>query len=171
MKHLYPILSLLLLTTVSACSHIPGFGSGPKQDRVVGHWQVMTTAKGKPDALCYAQTVPIKSQSAVKDRETPYLMATRRISGKIEISVSAGYAFKKNRKVTLTVDKTPYRLFFHDNVAWAKSDDDDKDIITALKKAHKVEVRATAKSGGTSVDTYSADGFAPALARVKQLCP
>jgi hypothetical protein len=159
------ILLLLILVSVSACS------SPTARDSVQGKWQVMTTNTKKEKMLCYAGTGPISSEGTFKDREQAYLTVTRRTSGKLEISTSSGYEYKKSSKVELVAGKKTYRLFFKGDTAWARSDADDKAIIAAIKTGEKIGVRGLSKKNLTSIDTYSAEGFNAALKRVRDLCP
>ena len=163
LQRLFAILSIIVL---GACSH------SPKADSVKGDWQVMLAAEGKPAQLCYAGAEPTSSKGTITKRDSqPYLMITRRTSGKIEVSMSSGYAYMQNSKTDLAIDGKTYRLFFRGNVAWAKGDMEDKVIIEALKKATDIQVRGVSQEGATSVDYYSSNGFAGALARVRKLCP
>jgi uncharacterized protein YfiM (DUF2279 family) len=165
MKQFQTIFALLLLVLASACS-------STKTDRVIGSWQVMVASPGKSSMLCYAGAEPTSSKGTIEERSAaPYLMITRRTSGKIEVSMSSGYAYKHKSKAELAIDGKTYRMFFKDNVAWTRSDKEDKVIIEALKKAKHIEVRGMSDTGSTSVDTYSGDGFTAALARIRKLCP
>lgn len=157
-------IALSLLALCAACS------SAPKRDLVEGNWQVMVTHKGKPDMLCYAGATP---QAHDPSRSgAAYLMATRRPSGKIEISASAGYSFRKGSKVDIIVDGTWHRLFYKDAIAWARNDADDKAIIEAMKKTQDdIKIQSVSQDGVTSVDLYSPDGFAAAIKRIRTLCP
>lgn len=146
--------------------------SEPERDRIAGGWQVMVADKGKPDMLCYAGASPEKSAGSLKERTgRPYLMVTRRASGKMEISASGGYAFKSGSKVELVVGDVPHALFYRDDVAWARAESQDKAIIEAMKTARGIELRGVSQAGLTSLDTYSPQGFSAAIARVKELCP
>jgi hypothetical protein len=156
-----------LILLISGCS-----SHAPKIDRVQGDWQVVTARAGSPDMLCYAGASPLKSGGTMGKRTgRPYLMVTRRTSGKMEVSASAGYPFMQGSKVELAVDDDTYDLFYKDGVAWARGDTEDMNIIEALKAAEDIELRAVSQAGLTSVDDYPSHGFALAAARLRQLCP
>jgi hypothetical protein len=153
-------------------SALAGCAPAPHRDRFAGDWQVMTVNPGKRDMLCYAGASPIRSTGSMGKRETKaYLMATRRESGKIEISASAGYSFMPGSKAELAVDGKVHSLFYKDAIAWATSDAQDRDIINTMKTAEKIELRGVSKDGLTSVDYYPPEGFAAAIARIRELCP
>ena len=161
LRHLSPLLALFYFT---ACHH------GPSADREIGHWQVMTlSAKG--GMLCYAGSNPVQQSGAAPRDTTPYLMVTRRLSGKSEVSASAGYRFMKSGKVQLMVGDQPYRLYFASDIAWAKDSAEDATIVQGLFAAKSVQLMAVSANHQASTDTYSTDGFAEAVARMKALCP
>lgn len=167
MKTVSAFLSLLSLATLAACA-----GNGDTHaDGTFGHWQVKTVTVGKDKTICYAGTTPLSASSTLPRRESAYIMATRRLSGKIEISISSGYSYKKGSKADLVIDGMTYHLFFKDKTAWTRHDVEDKTIIDAIKKSRSILVLGTAESGDTSSDSYSPEGFADAIARVKALCP
>ncbi len=122
--------------------------------------------------LCYTGSVPVKSTGLTAGRPgKPYLMATRRPSGKIEISASAGYPFLQGGRVELMVDKKAYGLFFTSDVAWAENDAEDREIVEAMKTADTVELLGISQARQTSTDIYSATGFDNAVIRIRELCP
>jgi hypothetical protein len=170
MQKISTYLPLLLLATVAACG--PSTPTKHEQAGKIGSWQIAVSGKGSRDMICYAGTKPIDSEgTATKRASKPFLMATRRLSGKIEISASAGYVFKTGSKVELAVDGDSYSLFNKGAVAWARSDQDDLDIIEAMEDGEKVQVRGLSQNRRTSVDTYSPTGFAQAIERIRELCP
>jgi hypothetical protein len=164
---------LLLFSLIVFCAACTS--SSPHKDEIMGHWQVMVLSAGKKDMLCYAGSAPVSNSGSIGKREgSPYLMATRRLSGKIEISASAGYDFMPGSKVEIAIDDKAYELFFEKSVAWANDDAEDRAIIDALQNAEDddtIEVRGVSKAGLTSIDTYSPNGFAMAVARIRELCP
>lgn len=171
MKKRLLIASAFAVFALASCAPSPKKAVATPHE-VFGSWQVVTTGKEGVDNLCYAVSAPVSSKGTLKGRSAePYLMATRRNSGKIEISTTSGYPYIKDSEVDLIVSKKTYTLSFKDKVAWAQGDEEDKAIVKALQKAKKAVVRGVNKQKELSLDTYSLIGFTDAIARVKALCP
>jgi hypothetical protein len=169
MKKIAAISVLLLL--LSACGSPP---PAPKPQAVGkdGSWKVFVANPGKSDMLCYAATSPEETEGSIGARESrPFLMATRRTSGKIEISTSAGYDYMPGSKVELAVDDDTHNLYYQKDVAWARGDQEDRDIIDSMEDADDIEVRGLSTAKLTSVDYYPSDGFGAAVDHIRQLCP
>jgi hypothetical protein len=169
MKNTRFYLCLLVLAVTAACSHST---PAPKREYVAGDWQVMVSHEGKGDMLCYAGASPLRSEGTLTRRAgKAYMMVTRRKSGKIEISASAGYPYMGGSKVELAVDDDTYDLFYKGATAWARNDGDDAAIIEAMKSADNIELRGASQEGLTSIDHYPPHGFAQAIQRIRELCP
>jgi len=167
MKSFNVPLCVLVLFVISACSS----AGEPKRERMLtGEWQIITAKSGK-NMLCYTGTAPVNSEGSFEKRAQPYLMATRRASGKIEISTSSGYPYKQHSKVEFITESKSHGLFFKNDTAWARNDAEDKAILTEMKKSSVIKIRSTSEAGVASVDTYSTKGFADAISRIKVLCP
>ncbi len=172
MKNLHRISGACALILLSACVAKQVDRSGVAQDSSYGHWQVVVTAENDPAALCYAVSAPTHVEGTFNGkRNNPYLMATRRKSGRIEVSASSGYNYKKDSDVEIEISKDKFSLKPKDSVAWATDDAQDKDMLDAMKAIGPVEVRGVTAKGETTGDIYSTVGFKEALARVRELCP
>jgi hypothetical protein len=169
MNRFFRYLPLLLAAVVSACAT-----PAPRTARVekIGDWRVMVSGEGTSKMLCYAGASPSESEGSFDRRESaPYLMATRRNSGKIEISASSGYPYMLGSKTELAVDDDTYDLFYKGAVAWARTDEEDRDIVEAMEDADDIQLRGLSRRDLTSVDHYSSSGFAEAIERIRELCP
>ena len=164
---------MFLLLALAACStHDASAPAAPKQEGAFGSWKVLVSHQGRKDMLCYAGASPQESEGSIGARESkPYLMVTRRPSGKLEVSASAGYRFMPGSKVELAIDDDTHSLFYKTSVAWARGDVGDRDIIESMKEADNIELRAVSDGGLTSVDYYPSEGFAEAVTHVRELCP
>lgn len=131
----------------------------------------MSIAPNSRDGLCYAGTVPFHSSMPFEVRKAPYLMVTRRPSGKTEVSASSGAPYAPGSIVKLVIDGKYYRLFFKADVAWAKDDTMDNTILAALKKAKTIELVSTILPNNIVTDNYSPEGFNQALQHLRVVCP
>lgn len=173
MKNTFCLVALPILFVLSACS---GNGAGAPApvaaapDQSFENWQVATVSK--PNALCYAVTPPETSDDTLSaERGNPYLMVTRRASGKVEVSASPAYTLTDEDDVWLAAGKNKFNLHAKGKVAWAEDDQQDKAIMAVLRNAKRVVVRTQSAKGETSRDVYVTKGIKDALERVRELCP
>jgi hypothetical protein len=172
MKKLILTACAIALFSLAACVSKNVDKSGVAQDSSFGYWQVVVTSETDPNALCYAVSTPMRSEGSFEGKRTsPYLMATRRQSGKIEISASSGYPYKKDADVELETDSELFVLKPRESIAWALDDEQDKSMLAKLKKLGTAELRGVNDKGQTTVDVYSTAGFEESVARVRELCP
>ena len=87
-----------------------------------------------------------------------------------QLSFTGGYPFAGRSNVTLNVDGTNFALFTEGEWAWARSDEDDVEIIKAMKKGAKAILTAKSSRGTKTQDTFSLLGFTAALEDAEKRC-
>jgi hypothetical protein len=119
--------------------------------------------------ICYAATVPERSLNAPKRRGEVFLSVTDRTADHSigVVSVTEGYAYKKDASAEIDIDGKKFGLFTTGNSAWAR---DDKAVVRTMMNGKTMLVYGTPVKGGQSVDTYSLDGFAKAIAETDRAC-
>ena len=86
------------------------------------------------------------------------------------MSIDAGFTFKADSDVEITIDKTKFKLFTHGEGAWARDPATDLALVTALKKGKGLSVSGTPAKGSAVADTYSLSGFGAAYAKINEAC-
>jgi len=61
-------------------------------------------------------------------------------------------------------------MFTKDDIAWARTSQDDKDIISLLVNGYKLKIRAESSKAEYTVDEYSLKGITRAYKRMEELC-
>jgi len=123
------------------------------------------------DKKCYIAATANKSDTSYTGFRNPYLAITRYSANRSEeVSLYSGYEYKMNSDVYLLIGDVQKRLYTKDDMAWALSDYDDKDIITMLLQTDSVKARSDSAVGNYSVDEYRMKGFTRAYIRMKELC-
>ncbi len=135
-------------------------------------WMVYETQSGEYDEKkCYIITFPTNSESDQKWRDKPYIMITRYQNRRIEeISVSAGFEYKANSKALFFIDHQVFHLPTNNNLAFARSRDDDAFIIQKMLGSAIIKVRSDSSIGTFAIDEYSLKGIARAYSRMKEIC-
>lgn len=137
------------------------------------NWMVFELQEDElQDKQCYIVANPKNVDSDQDTRQKPYVMITRfQRERKEEVSVYGGYEYKVNSKIFLMIDdEWQYRLPTKGSMAWAKSKEDDIEIIQRMLEASKIRVRSDSAIGTFAVDEYSTKGIAKAYARMREIC-
>ena len=87
-----------------------------------------------------------------------------------EISYTGGYQFEVGSVVTVAVGETTYELYTEGPMSWAGSPQDDASIIAAMRDASQMVVTATSTRGTEVVDTFTLQGFEPAVNDAQVRC-
>lgn len=134
-------------------------------------WAAYTykTAGGK---VCYVVSQPKASEPKNAKRDPVFFLVTHRPGQGVrnEVSTIIGYPFKKDAVVKLGIDTASFDLFTNGDGAWADTSAKDKQIVAALKKGKSLSVKGVSLRGTATVDTYSLDGLAGALAAIDAAC-
>ena len=121
---------------------------------------------------CFAQSMPIIRAPKKLKREPSRLFVSFRPAENIknEISVTNGYDFKLKAPVTAKSGKKSYDLFSKGRFAWVVNNEDEKKLITTMKKASRLMIVGNSKKGNQTTDHYSMMGFTKAYNSAKKSC-
>jgi hypothetical protein len=158
---------VLLVASVSA-----GVANDPLSLGVFEEWEAFALRQSTR-TICYVYSKPLNTsvKREVK-RDQPYVMVTHWPSRKVfgEVSMIAGYAFKKGSVATLEVDKKGFALSTSGDSAWAPQPEAEAEIVAALKTGTALRVRGQSAKGTATIDTYSLNGFTAAMDKIDQAC-
>ena len=124
--------------------------------------------------ICFVSSVPIKSKGKYdpKNRGDIRVFVSHG-PGKAEqdvVQVIAGYRYKPQSDVSLTIDGKSFNLFTIEDRAYAESDEDDRRIITLMKRGSRMTVVGISSRGTKTTDTYSLSGFTKTKAVIDKTC-
>lgn len=133
-----------------------------------GDWSAFLYGE-KSGKICYAVGKPGRSMNSPKGRGEAYVTVTNRPADKSfdVVSVTQGYAFKKDSAPELDINGARFDLYTQDSTAWTR---DDKAVVQALLKSKTLIVHGLPAKGEESADTYALDGFAKAYAEINKAC-
>ena len=127
----------------------------------------------KNGKTCFIASEPLRSSGKYNksNRGKTYVFVTNIKNGTShEVSVVAGFNYKKNTKVKFTVDKNTTLLFPIDDRAWSESPKVDKILVRKMKKGNKLIIEGTSSPGNLVIDHYSLSGFTKALSLIDKNC-
>ena len=88
-----------------------------------------------------------------------------------EVSIVAGYTYKKDSTVELRVGDRKWALFTDADGAFAADADTDRAIVQAMIKGSTMVVKGASSRGTATTDTYSLIGVTKAHGAVGKACP
>ena len=162
MKRILIALALIVLPSLAQAKPLGMFGD----------WIAYVENEGG-QILCFMLSEPAKSAGKYTKRGDPYFMLSHRPAEKRnnEVSIIAGYTYKKGSQVTLTVDgKTTFKLFTEGDSAWAKNAAMDKKIAVAMRRGNEMVVKGESSRGTKTTDTYSLTGVTASFKKVNKAC-
>ncbi len=144
-----------------------------KKIATIKSWEAYTTKIDKNKA-CYILSNPKKTDSKFKisKRGKSGVFVTNYKNGSMhEISIVAGFMFKKQSKVFFNIDgkKTEMVAVVEDR-AWSESTKIDRNLVKEMKKGKELIVSGFSERGNLIKDTYSLSGFTKALAIIDKSC-
>lgn len=153
---------------------LPGvvLGQTPEYLGTFRDWNVYRFVDGE-QAICYMASEPKKQEGNYTRRGNPAILVTRRPAPRAvdEVSVQPGYSFQDGSEVEVQVDRNRrFLLFTRGEHAWAKSEDADKQLISAMRRGTDMTVRGTSVKNTFSLDTYSLLGFTAAYDAMVEAC-
>ncbi len=143
----------------------------PKLIDVFGKWEAYTYSE-KGQKVCYMGSQPTSAKGDYTQRGRIYAMVTHRPSLKLlnEVSFITGYTYKSDSKVDLRIDSTSFKLFTHDDSAWASTSEGDQKLIKAMKAGSTMVVVGYSSRDTKTTDTYSLSGFTAAYNAISKAC-
>jgi invasion protein IalB len=167
-----PRLRVLAVGLLAAAVLIgPAVAQTPKLASSHRDWTVYVVddARGK---VCYMASEPTEQKGNYTKRGSPAVLVAL-LPGEPpseQVSVQPGYAYRKGSNVGVTVGAQKFELFTQGEHAWARTDEDDKALITAMRKGADMTVTGTSVKDTNSTDTYSLLGFSDAYDAMKNAC-
>ena len=121
---------------------------------------------------CFAQSIPVVKAPKKLKRDPSRLFVSFRPNENIknEISVTNGYEFKLKAPVAAKSGKKSFDLFSKGRFAWVVDDEDQKKLISAMKKASRLMIVGNSEKGAQTTDHYSMMGFTKAYNSAKKSC-
>ena len=136
------------------------------------YWKAYSTKLDKAKT-CFITSEPIKTEGKFNkaNRGKPFIFVTNIKNGtNHEVSIKAGFNFKKNKDVIFNVDGKKTKLFPVDDRAWSESSKIDRFLVQSMRKGKTLIVTGTSTPGNKIIDTYSLSGFTKALRLIDKSC-
>jgi len=149
----------------------PAFGQAIERLGEYDDWRAYAYNEDGEKA-CYIASQPTKDEGDYTKRGKIYAMVTHRPAEKVrdEVSLAAGYTYQDQSSVEVKIDGTPFKLFPHQDTAWAPDTASDQKLVDAMKAGTTMVVQGTSARGTLTRDTYSLRGFTRAYQAAATAC-
>ena len=150
----------------------PVLAQGTERLGDFGDWSAFRFQEsGNP--VCYLASQPTKAEGNYSQRGDVYVIITHRPSESTrdEVSIVAGYPYKKDSTVELKIGDVKKKLFTQDDAAWAADKETDQELVQAMIRGHSMVVKGTSSRGTETIDSYSLLGFTKAHKAIDTACP
>ncbi len=161
----------LLFAAIVVAVAVPASAANAKFLGVFKSWEANTSKVGG-GGVCYMSGLPRKSQGKYKKRGEASVIVTHWPGRKRfhEVSIIAGYTYKKDSKVELVIDGARYDLYTDADRAWRYSPREDRELVQAMRKGTRMVVKGVSTRGTKTTDTYSLRGFTAAHKAINKAC-
>ena len=118
---------------------------------------------------CFIGSAPVETDlPESKQRGITYILVYRINKSKDAIvQIAAGYPYKKDQNVDVTIDNVQFDFYSDDDTAWSN---DDNKVIFAMKKGIKLIVNGESSRGTKTTDIYTLKGFTAAYNQLFNDC-
>jgi hypothetical protein len=142
----------------------------PALEASFGAWHVLTITQDR-GKICYCISSPIESVGNHLSKRDPYIMVSLFGTNKLEVSIRAGFLYKTNSIVYVSIDGKQLRFKAeNDFVAWPEKQKTDKDIAKQMRNSKKLLAFYESFDRTYAVDTYTLEGFTKAYQYATKLC-
>jgi invasion protein IalB len=131
-------------------------------------WEAHARADGGAK-VCYAASVPTKSEGKYTRRGDVFLLVSHRPGDKMIgfVSMEAGYSYGKTSKITARIGGASFPMFPDGELAFAY---EDAPLVEAMIRGQDLVVSGTSSRGTLTTDTFSLSGFTAAYKAASKAC-
>lgn len=135
------------------------------------NWKTYKTPSGQKK-VCYALSVPTERKPEHLNRDPGYVFVSFRPSDKVmeEVAFSVGFPIREGSEAKAQIGDETFSLMTEGPNIWAKTPEDQKQLVLAMKKGATLTLSAVSRRGNTTTDSYSLKGFSKSLDRARQEC-
>lgn len=169
----YYCLCFCFLMTLLAIGMTPkiSIGAGTKAIAEFNDWSAHQTGSVK-NKICYMHGEPKKSTGKYRKRGATYLQVAHRKKERIknEVSVTAGYTYKKNSGVEIEIKGKRFSLYTNTGTAWVSEASKEAELVAAMMAGKIMIITGISSRGTRTKDRYSLSGFTAAYNKISKSC-
>ena len=134
-------------------------------------WIAQSYSQGQ-QTVCMLWSQPESSEGDYTRRGDIYMFLSHRPAEqrRNEIRFEAGYDFKGESTVVVTIDSESFTLATDTSTAWLTNSRDEEAMVRAMKAGREMRVEGTSSRGTLTTDTYSLYGFTAGHKAISKAC-
>lgn len=162
---------ILMLSAVSFMTSIAAHAAEPKSIGEFGDW-IAYVYMEESNKVCYMVSKPSKEEGTYTKRGSVYALITHRPAEKSKnvFSFVAGYSYKPNSEVTVSIGSQRFKLFTQNETAWASDSATDNKLMSAIRGGNQMVVNGVSAQGTATTDTFGLKGSSAAYAAISREC-
>ena len=135
-------------------------------------WDSVLIERDSGEKHCMMISMPKRSDPTNVIHGEVYMTVTHRPRRKVrdEINFVAGYDLRVGSEANGTIGNTPYTMFAEGRNAWNYTQEDDRRMVTSMKRGNTLIVRATSARGTKTTYRFSLIGFTAAYNAITEAC-
>ncbi|WP_441351122.1 invasion associated locus B family protein [Sulfitobacter sp. SK012] len=169
--------SVVLVAGLTALVAGSAFAQSQSTNRVAANTDWSVFVEDNPTE-CWAVSTPKESVNSrdgrvvAVNRGQTLLMVTYRPSPgeKGQIAFTGGYPFASGSTVQLDISGTKFKMFTDGEWAWTANVDDDKKVVSAMKRGADAVLVGRSGRGTETKDSFSLLGFTAAVEDAAKRC-
>ncbi len=124
------------------------------------------------EKACFMASRPVKDEGDYEKRGEIFAIVTHRPAEESRdvVSLEAGYEYKSETPVKVSIDGKDFGLAPHKETAWAADPESDRALVAAMKAGNLMVVEGVSARGTETKDTYSLTGFTKAYQTIGKAC-
>lgn len=162
---------ILILSAVFFMTSIAAHAAEPKSIGEFGDW-IAYVYMEESNKVCYMVSKPSKEEGTYTKRGSVYALITHRPAEKSKnvFSFVAGYSYKPNSEVTVSIGSQRFKLFTQNETAWASDSATDNKLMSAIRGGNQMVVNGVSAQGTATTDTFGLKGSSAAYAAISREC-
>lgn len=169
---------MLRLMTIAVATLFAGAAVAQEENNRVAADTDWSVFEGEDPRECWAVTAPketvnTRNGNVVQVRRGDILLfvsyrPAEEVMG--EVSFTGGYPFAEGSTATLEVGGSTFELFTEGEYAWPATPEEDRQVITAIKRGANAVVTARSSRGTQTKDTFSLLGATAMIEDAENRC-
>ena len=161
------VLSVALIMSVTTT-----WAQAPTKIGEYDDWSAYVFVEGADNKVCYMVSQPRKEEGSYTQRGDVFALITHRPAenSRNVFSYIAGYSYKPESEVTVTIGNQNFILFTEGESAWAPDQATDNKLTDAIRRGNSFVVKGVSSRGTKTTDTFGLQGSSAAYKTISEEC-
>lgn len=144
----------------------------PKQIGEFHDWSAYVFTEGADNKVCYMVSQPKSEEGNYTQRGDVFALITHRPAenSRNVFSYIAGYTYKSESEVMVSIGNQNFTLFTEGDSAWAPDQVTDNKLTDAIRQGNSIVVKGVSSRGTKTTDTFGLKGSSAAYRAISEAC-